>query len=65
MFKFQRGGVEKVDRIVYRGMNGWGRSFSRAARGTPPPPLPINELHASCINQHVLYHCTTDLCLVY
>ena len=46
-------GVEKVDGIVYRGMNGWGRSFSRA-RGTP---LPINELHASCINQYAL--CTT------
>ena len=65
-------GWERVDRIVYRGMKGWGRSFSRArvlalqcccplllswywsefypcSLGTA---LPINELHALCINQH-------------
>ena len=52
MFKFQRGGIEKVDRIVYRGMKGWGRSFS-SVRGTA---LPINEFHAWYINQqHHLY----------
>ena len=65
-------GWERVDRIVYRGMKGWGRSFSRArvlalqcccplllswywSEFYPCPlgtALPINELHALCINQH-------------
>ena len=41
-----------ADRIVYRGMKGWGRSFS-SVRGTA---LPINEFHAWYINQqHHLY----------
>ena len=41
-----------ADRIVYRGMKGWGRSFS-SVRGTA---LPINEFHAWYINQQ--HHCT-------
>ena len=65
-------GWERVDRIVYRGMKGWGRSFSRARvcgavlvlQCCCPlllswywseflfTALPINELHALCINQH-------------
>ena len=41
-----------ADRIVYRVMKGWGRSFS-SVRGTA---LPINEFHAWYINQqHHLY----------
>ena len=46
-----------ADRIVYRGMKGWGRSFS-SVRGTA---LPINEFHAWYINQqqHHLYCCAS------
>ena len=50
-----------ADRIVYRGMKGWGRSFS-SVRGTA---LPINEFHAWYINQQHHLYCCASVRIIY